>query len=429
MDLHIVDDDDFVLVMDENENINEDVFQDEPILGKYNTYPVDRLLDVRIINGKKYYLVKWEGKYKNTWEPEENINSSLIRSFLMDQQMVTHNNQITQSNNQSNIQSIYAHLYLRVSDRDKTSTLFRRQASLPEKSQNQENTETNEGFTGGQLPLTHQAYFGQFPEGNFSLDSQKGILMKYCIEKKMKIKSIEFDDGVSARNPQKLKGLRKIIDNISEGEILLILDLSRFSRNTQYGVELLNEIYEKGGKIYSVLDGMNYDTPSARHCVHTTISSAQLESDIKSIKVKNSLNNIISKGGYIGGIPKFGYSVIREGILRKLIKNEDEQKVLNMIGEYLHTYKNHKFKYRIISDNLNKKNINIRGKKCSNKIIYRLIKTHKLTPKDSSFLKKNQYDKNIVTKMQQLTINNKNHLNHLNHLNDMNHLNDNIVEI
>jgi DNA invertase Pin-like site-specific DNA recombinase len=451
MNLNI--EDDFVLIENENENelvnklenelenVDNDVFMsenDELILGNNNIYPVDKLLDIRILNGKTQYLVKWEGNYDNTWEPEENINPSLIRSFMIDQQVINHNNQINK-NTQNNKNNMYAHLYLRVSDRDKTNLLFRRHNNFlqQQKPQNTQNPVDNtHNLQGNFQNMSYQAYFAEFPEGNFSLDSQKDILMKYCIEKNMKIKSIEFDDGVSARNPLKLKGLRNIINNISKNEILLILDLSRFSRNTKYGIELLNELEGKGAKIYSVLDGMNYDTPSAKHCVRTTLSCAQMESDVKSIKIKNSLNNILSKGGYLGGIPKFGYKVIRDGVLRKLIKNDDEYHILNMIGEYLYQFENNRFKYRIISDKLNENNITMRGKKFTNKIITRLVKTHSIKPIETH-IKVNNND----THLKRQIIFNKNRKN-LNQDNISNHTyieyhmeklnigpNDNIIEI
>lgn len=40
------------------------------------TYIVEHIEDCRIIKGKKYYFVKWEGysSKDNTWEPKENLS-------------------------------------------------------------------------------------------------------------------------------------------------------------------------------------------------------------------------------------------------------------------------------------------------------------------------------------------------------------------
>jgi DNA invertase Pin-like site-specific DNA recombinase len=356
-----MDSDDYVLIShnDDEFDINSEMDESlgDPLLGQDNTYEVDKLLDSKIKKGNTYYLVKWQGDYPNSWEPEDNINTNLIRQYLLNEQIKKHNNNIVQSNT-------YAHLYLRVSDRSKTSELFRK-------------TQTEE-------KSTTQSYFSAFPEGNFSLDTQKEMLMNYCIEKNMLIKSIEYDDGVSARNPLKLNGLRRIIDNIDTGEILLILDLSRFARNTQVGLELLNEIELKGAKLYSILDGMNYDTPSAKHCVRTTLSCAQLESDVKSIKVKQAIENIRKRGGYLGGTPKFGFKVIRDGTIRRLIKDDDEQQILDTISNFMFKYNDNRFKNRMISDELNNHMITYRGKKYTPMIISRLIKSNNIIPKKNN---------------------------------------------
>jgi DNA invertase Pin-like site-specific DNA recombinase len=199
--------------------------------------------------------------------------------------------------------------------------------------------------------------------------------MKYCIERKLIISSIEIDDGVSARNPKKLQGLQTIISNIESGETLLVLDLSRFSRNTLGGLQILEDLHKRNVKIYSVLDGMNYDTPAARHCVRTTISCAELESDIKSAKLKASIQNIKNMGGYIGSRAPFGYKIIREGHLRKLVKNISEQNILSTLYniDYTITSNNVKPRFLEISKQLNQRGLTQRGKKFTPQTVRYLI--------------------------------------------------------
>jgi len=349
------------------EIMNHNNITTPPVLGDQDCYLVDELLDSRINEqGQTEYLVKWNNdKFEPSWEPIENINPSLIRNFLLSQEVKQHNIKVTQKNTQSRgTQLPSAHLYLRVSDPSKTSSLFKKSTITP--STNNTNS-TNQGQGQGQYQpqgqTSYQAYFSAFPAGNFSIESQKEILLNYCFENNFLVSSIEMDDGVSARNPDKLQGLQKIINRINPHETLLVLDLSRFSRNSEIGLKILEDLNQRKVRIYSVLDGMNYDTPASRHCVRTTISCAQLESDIKSMKLKASIQNIRSKGGYIGSRAPYGYKIVREGTLRKLIKNQSEQNVIDIISSLNQTgiqIKGNKF--GIIADKLNEKGLRNRGK-------------------------------------------------------------------
>lgn len=42
---------------------------------------VEQLLTYKYINGKKYFQLKWIGHSERTWEPEDNINPTLIQEF------------------------------------------------------------------------------------------------------------------------------------------------------------------------------------------------------------------------------------------------------------------------------------------------------------------------------------------------------------
>jgi hypothetical protein len=311
-----------------SENLSEnmsDEMDEEPVRNirkkKFNTkqkdcYEVEKLLDIRQLNNTTQYLVKWtdseEGEiFEPTWENEENISSDLIRNYHFTNQINQHNSLIGQNANN-------AHLYLRVSDKAKTAKVMSR-------------------FQNNQPAQSSQSYFTNFPEGNFSLDSQKEILIKYCVDNNYNIKSIKFDDGISARDVSKLTGLQELITEIKKGETLLFIDLTRFSRDSIGGIKILDDLHARDVRIYSVLDGMNYDTPVSRHCVRTAISGAQLESDLKSLKIRTSIQNIKSKGGFVGSKAPYGQKIVQDGHMRKLVPNPSDQQVLKIISHMLST--------------------------------------------------------------------------------------------
>jgi DNA invertase Pin-like site-specific DNA recombinase len=373
----------------------------EPSLGDSDCYSVEKLLDYRVTkNGKKEYFVLWENSdFPPNWEPEENINSSLIRSFHINNEVILHNNRITNPSGN-------AHLYLRVSDSSKTNSLFKQ-------SQQSKQTPSQQPQIQSQ---SQQSYFGDFPTGNFSLESQKEILMKYCVDNKLHISSIEMDDGVSARNLSKLIGLQKIVENIRPLDVLLVLDLSRFARHTMGGLQILEDMVKRNVRIYSVMDGMNYDTPASRHCVRTTISCAELESDIKSAKIKASIQNIKNMGGFIGSRAPFGYKIIRDGALRKLTKHTNEQKILEIISDIMDITKTYLYKNQIIADKLNESGFTMRGNKFTAKNVKYIITkyinptkmktTHKPTTQNSN-KRKFTMDTDLELEKQNATTQNK----------------------
>jgi DNA invertase Pin-like site-specific DNA recombinase len=350
------------------EYFNQNTINNPPVLGDSDCYEVECLLDSRLNQaGVNEYLVKWKDNiFEPSWEVEENISSDLIRSFLITNEIVQHNNTVIRNLKGQKVTSV--HLYLRVSDSSKTPYLFK-QAQMQTPGINNE-----------------QSYFSMFPSGNFSLESQKEQLLNYCVEHNMLVKSIEMDDGISARNLKKLVGLQKIVSKIESGEMLLVLDLSRFARNTTDGLQIIDDLHKRNVRIYSVLDGMNYDTPASRHCVRTTISCAELESDIKSAKLKASIQNIKNMGGYVGNRAPFGKKIIREGALRKLVDDPKEKNIIQMIVKIKKTiekeliisnkhYTNAKC-HKMIVDTLAKKGIRMRGKPFTSASIANLIKIH-----------------------------------------------------
>jgi hypothetical protein len=116
-----------------------------------------------------------------------NSNSNIVKQ---------HNIKVTQKNTQTQTQTQTqthpqgtqlpsAHLYIRVSDPSKTSSLFKQSTTTSHNTQTQSNNQNqpqNQNQYQPQGQTSYQAYFSAFPAGNFSLESQKDILLNYCFE-------------------------------------------------------------------------------------------------------------------------------------------------------------------------------------------------------------------------------------------------------
>ena len=47
-------------------------------------YTVERVLEMKVQNGQKSFLIKWEGYEKTTWEPETNLPKEMIQAFELE---------------------------------------------------------------------------------------------------------------------------------------------------------------------------------------------------------------------------------------------------------------------------------------------------------------------------------------------------------
>ena len=65
------------LPVEDEENIEEEAIEDD-------IYMIEEILKTKVKRKKRYFLVKWEGypHSENTWEPEENLDSKLVKQFL-----------------------------------------------------------------------------------------------------------------------------------------------------------------------------------------------------------------------------------------------------------------------------------------------------------------------------------------------------------
>ena len=125
-----------------------------------------------------------------------------------------------------------------------------------------------------------------------SLDSQEYACKQYCIQFGLNIIKIVHEVGSAWK--KKLILLDKIINNNNNISIL-IYSADRFSRNTLDATRKLDILLRKNINIISVNDNIDISTLNGRHHFRQLISSAELESDIISDRVKRSVvyNNSI----------------------------------------------------------------------------------------------------------------------------------------
>ncbi len=96
------------------------------------------------------------------------------------------------------------------------------------------------------------------------LKYKKRKIRNHCAENDIEI--IECVREIySSRNMDKMKGLQYLLDIVTSGSTIFVYDISRFSRNIQHSLNILDTLSKKNINVYSVSENINYNTPSGKN--------------------------------------------------------------------------------------------------------------------------------------------------------------------
>ena len=299
-------------------------------IGKSKYYAVKSVLDKREEpSGSCSYLLEWECDNSTSWEPEENINPSVIAKYEMMNKYAFYNTAMTGHCD------TYVIGYAR----------------------------TSKGRT-----------------DNISIAIQEQEIFNICIQNNYKLDFIVTENGKSARNMDNLNELRFLLDYIKTvnsgglNKVLMIYDVSRFSRNTAQALTILNDLKNNDIEVRFIKD--NLSTLNGFYQITIQLASAQQLSDVTSIRVRNAINYNRARGFHTGGAPKIGFRV--EG--RKVVQDEQEISIIVLVNRLYDEMRGQtQTLHQDICNHLNKNNIRLRGKQfCITKVHLCLLRYHQL---------------------------------------------------
>ena len=208
---------------------------------------------------------------------------------------------------------------------------------------------------------------------NVSIDMQIAKCMEYFLNSTLKNSHypvINHSEVVSARALYKQTVLLQIFDTLGDDDVILVYNVSRFSRDASGAIHLLQQFNRFS--IISVTDGILY--PANRNSFRIKLVEANEESDVISDRVRGANEFIKSKGGHIGST-KYGYTTIRQApregetyASRLLVENEKEMNVIKRIVNSVYNPELQKVSdekqvgvCNVIADMLNEEQITKRG--------------------------------------------------------------------
>ena len=132
------------------------------------------------------------------------------------------------------------------------------------------------------------------------LTIQKQVIMEYSLKNRLIIDEF-IESECSSRLLPKERKIDELISKLSEGDILLVVELSRLGRNMIQTLNIINELTEKGIKIIFIRQPeLSTTSPHGKLLMAIYSYFAETEREYISIRTKQGLATARSKGALLG---------------------------------------------------------------------------------------------------------------------------------
>ncbi|MFR8152452.1 MAG: recombinase family protein [Romboutsia timonensis] len=149
---------------------------------------------------------------------------------------------------------------------------------------------------------------------NNSLEQQKEeILNRYA-------NAIVFEESYSGKTSDR-PIFNKVMEQLNEGDTLVVTKLDRFCRNVKEGLESIEQLMEKGIRIHILNMGLIEDTPMGKLIVTNLLAFAEFERNMIIERTQNGKAIAKQKEGYKEGRPKAHSNENIENALKLLTIN------------------------------------------------------------------------------------------------------------
>lgn len=208
----------------------------------------------------------------------------------------------------------------------------------------------------------------QSDKGN-GLNAQLDACIAFVSKQSGEIIGVFRDEGVSgAASLEKRIGLMEAINELSDGDILLIAKRDRLGRDPIVVAMIEAATQRKGARILSAAgEGTENDDPTSILMRRIVDAFAEYERLVIKARTKAALQSKKKRSERIGHIP-FGYALADDG--KHLVESEEEQWILREIR----TLKDEGFSLRDIALELNNRGLTNRGSQWNHMNVKRVAK-------------------------------------------------------
>lgn len=125
--------------------------------------------------------------------------------------------------------------------------------------------------------------------------------------------------------------LKKCINNLNSGDTLVVTKLDRLARNTKEGIELIEELFDKGVRVHVLNIGLLENTTTGRFFLQTLLAVAEMERSLIIERMQEGKEIAKLDPNYKEGRPKVYKRKQREHAI-ELLKTQSYKQVSEITG-------------------------------------------------------------------------------------------------
>lgn len=167
-----------------------------------------------------------------------------------------------------------------------------------------------------------------------SFEIQEQVITKYAKENGLEPIIKTFKDTKSGAKLEQRLGLMELLNTIKKNDKVIVHKIDRLSRDVLQMGWIRTEIARKGCELVIIDTKSDSNDPMANLMEQIVTAFASYEREMIKSRIKATMELKKSKGEKLGGSIVYGYDVQEEGKTKVLIKNEEEQKVIQSIKRY-----------------------------------------------------------------------------------------------
>ena len=172
-------------------------------------------------------------------------------------------------------------------------------------------------------------------EEGVSLEAQKEKIRAWCEMHEYELLCIEEDAGVSGKSMKKREGLRRALDKIGKGTVLVAYSFSRLARSTRDLLDIAEYLQKKDADLASISERIDTSGATGRLVFTILAALAQFERELTGERTKSSLAHKKRVGEAYSPTP-FGFNRVEDGTdieKKRLVANSEELSVLESMRQ------------------------------------------------------------------------------------------------